>query len=62
MKRFLRWWWHGDPEGLERAKQADQQADQDLHQARHNGRRATQLLVRNSLTERFLKEIKERHA
>lgn len=59
--RFLHWWLHHDPEGLELAKQADKQAGQDLDEARRNGRRAKQLLIKNHLSERFIREIREKH-
>lgn len=56
----LIWLWRGDPEGLERAKHADDRADDDLATSRRNGQAATRLLIENHLTERFFKEMRER--
>lgn len=62
MRHILRLLWHGDPEALARAKAADEQADKHLDQARKNGKRTDRILVRNSLSERFIREIRENHA
>lgn len=61
IRRLLHWWLNHDPEGLERAKQADEQAGVDLAQARRNGSRATRLMITNHLNERFIKEMREKH-
>lgn len=58
IRKFLHWWLHHDPEGLERAKQADTQARVDLTEARLHGRRARRLLVENHLTDRFIADLR----
>lgn len=60
MRRLLRLLLRGDREGLERARQADHRAAVELEASRNHGRHAARLMLRNHLTDHFLREMQRR--
>jgi hypothetical protein len=62
MKRFWRRLWRGDPEAVERARQANVHASLQWARARRSERAAVQLMLHNHLTERFLRDMQRRGA